>query len=41
MGIVAGRHHGPPPGEDQSTALMPADGLAPHAWGNAPGDTCV
>ena len=32
MGIVAGRHHGPPPGEDQIIAPMPADDLAPHAW---------
>jgi hypothetical protein len=40
MGIVAGRHQGPPAGKDQITALMRADGPAPHAWGNVPGDTC-
>jgi hypothetical protein len=39
MGIVAGRHHGPPPGEDQIIAPMPADDPAPHAWGNAPADS--
>ena len=39
MGIVAGRHRGPPPGEDQIIAPMPADDLAPHAWGNGPADS--
>lgn len=39
MGIVVDRHQGPPPGEDDIIAMMRADGLAPHAWGNAPGDT--
>jgi hypothetical protein len=37
MGIVVSRHQGPPPGEDEIIALMCADGLAPHAWGSAPG----
>jgi hypothetical protein len=39
MCIVVDRHQGPPPGEDDIIAMMRAEGLAPHAWGNAPGDT--
>jgi hypothetical protein len=39
VGIVAGRHQGPPPGENDIITMMRAEGLAPHAWGNAPGDT--
>jgi hypothetical protein len=33
------RHDGTPPGEDQITARMRAEGLSPHGWGNGPGDT--
>jgi hypothetical protein len=39
MGIVVDQHQGLPPGEDDIIAMMRADGLSPHAWGNAPGDT--
>ena len=39
MSIMVDRHQGPPPGENEIIALMRAEGLAPHAWGNAPGDT--
>jgi mannose-6-phosphate isomerase-like protein (cupin superfamily) len=35
---VVDRHQGPPPGEDQIVARMRAEGLAPHGWGNGPGD---
>ena len=33
------RHEGTPPGEDEITARMRAEGLSPHGWGNGPGDT--
>jgi hypothetical protein len=39
MGVVVGRHQGPPLGENDIITMMRAQGLAPHAWGNAPGDT--
>ena len=39
MSIVVDRHQGPPLDENEIIALMRADGLAPHGWGNAPGDT--
>ena len=39
MGMVVDRHNGAPPGEDELAARMRADGLSPHGWGNAPGDT--
>jgi AraC-like ligand binding domain len=40
LGIVAGRRRGPPPGENGIIAVLRVGGLAPHAWGTAPGDTC-
>jgi quercetin dioxygenase-like cupin family protein len=39
MGFVVDRHQGAPMGETEIIELMRADGLAPHGWGNAPGDT--
>src|SRR6266702_5919513 len=39
MGIVVDRHQGPPLGENEIIALMRAEGLSPHGWGNAPGGT--
>ena len=39
MGIVVSWYQGPPTGEDDIIAKMRGDGLTPHAWGNAPGDT--
>lgn len=39
MSIMVDRDQGPPPGESEIIALMHAEGLAPHAGGNAPGDT--
>ena len=39
MGIVIDRHQGPPLDENEIIALMRAEGLVPHGWGNAPGDT--
>ena len=39
MGIVVDRHQGPPLDENEIIALMRTEGLAPHGWGNAPGDT--
>jgi homogentisate 1,2-dioxygenase len=39
VGIVVDRHQGPPPAESEIAALMRAEGLTPHGWGNAPDDT--
>src|SRR5262249_62166148 len=39
MGFVIDRRQGPPPGENEVIALMRDEGLSPHGWGNAPGDT--
>ncbi len=39
MGVVVDRHEGGPPREEELAARMRAAGLAPHSWGNAPGDT--
>lgn len=39
MGIVVDRHQGPPPSEQDLVARMRAEGLVPHGWGNAAGDT--
>ena len=39
MGIVVDRHEGPPRDENEIIAQMRAEGLAPHGWGNAQGDT--
>ena len=39
MGIVVDRHQGPAPSEDEIVARMRGEGLAPHGWGNGPGDT--
>lgn len=39
MGIVVDRHEGAPLGEADLAAQMRAEGLSPHGWGNAPGDT--
>ena len=39
MDVVVGRHSGAPPGEGELAARMGAEGLSPHGWGNAPGDT--
>lgn len=33
------RGNGEPPSEKELAARMRAEGLDPHAWGNAPGDT--
>src|SRR5256886_12525932 len=38
-GAAVERHDGAPPGEDEIAARMRAEGLSPHGWGNAPGDT--
>jgi hypothetical protein len=39
MDVVVDRHEGAPPGEADLAARMRAEGLSPHGWGNAPGDT--
>jgi quercetin dioxygenase-like cupin family protein len=39
MGVEISRHRGAPPGESEIIARMRAEGLAPHGWGNAPGDS--
>ena len=39
MGVAVDRHNGPPAGEGELAARMRAQGLSPHGWGNAPGDT--
>src|SRR5258708_29537727 len=39
MGVVVDRHDGAPPVEGELAARMRAEGLSPHGWGNAPGDT--
>jgi quercetin dioxygenase-like cupin family protein len=39
MGVAVDRHSGPPPGEDELAGRLRAEGLSPHGWGNAPGDT--
>ena len=39
MDIVINWDHGPPPSEGEIIARMHEDGLNPHGWGNAPGDT--
>src|SRR6266496_4858674 len=38
-GAAVERYDGAPPGEDEIAARMRAEGLSPHGWGNAPGDT--
>jgi mannose-6-phosphate isomerase-like protein (cupin superfamily) len=39
MGVAADRHNGTPQGEEALAARMRAEGLSPHSWGNALGDT--
>jgi quercetin dioxygenase-like cupin family protein len=39
MGAAVDRNPGPPPAEDELAQRMRAEGLSPHGWGNAPGDT--
>jgi quercetin dioxygenase-like cupin family protein len=39
VGVAVDRHEGPPPGEDELAQRLRAEGLSPHGWGNAPGDT--
>jgi quercetin dioxygenase-like cupin family protein len=39
MDVVVDRHSGAAPDEDELAARMRAEGLSPHGWGNAPGDT--
>ena len=39
MGIVVDPHQGAPPSENEIIARMRAEGLTPHGWGNAPGET--
>jgi mannose-6-phosphate isomerase-like protein (cupin superfamily) len=39
MSIEVSRHQGAPPGESEIVAQMREEGLAPHGWGNGPGET--
>ena len=39
MDIVIDRNHGAPLTEEEIIARMHEEGLTPHRWGNAPGDT--
>jgi quercetin dioxygenase-like cupin family protein len=39
MGVAVDRDPGPAPGEDELAGRLRAEGLSPHGWGNAPGDT--
>ena len=39
MDIVIDRHHGAPLTEEEIITHMHEEGLTPHGWGNAPGDT--
>lgn len=39
MSVVVDRHNGAPPDEGELMARMRAEGLSPHGWDNAPGDT--
>jgi quercetin dioxygenase-like cupin family protein len=39
MGVTVRRHHGAAPGEGELAARLRTEGLIPHGWENAPGDT--
>jgi hypothetical protein len=39
MDILIDRHQGPPPSENEIIQRMREEGLTPHGWSNAPGDT--